>query len=487
MSAPSAITTELESAHECPDITLQDTQAVSSLPARPLVPPYALYPPLDPSKRQIRLLTIDKGHKLGLQAFDLDSCPPYTALSYVWGEPNPTRQIEINDLSVPIRPNLYDVLRVILLQIAGDVSPSSAAPRMVQDSRTVNGANVEPVQSCNLPRSSGIYHLWVDAICIMQSSIEERNHQVQMMGHIYMQAGLVLVWLGSSFNERVLQLPTESPVTELKDCLDAFLQSIYWTRVWCVQELVLGSTVGFLTSDIIVPFDLMDRYLRSRAGLPHHFPGYISTRRPIALEEKHQRSSGRGSYTLKAAVKQFRSLRCEHPLDEVFGLLSLVNWEGQPPLLADYSLSPSQLYDRLDCYAIQIHDLSTRLWRLIPPDALRATDHRESDDNWDNHWDDNWVSIKNDTKVSRETTPPGTFDFGGDFPSLSRTRPSKLFTSPYDDEHDIDENAPLIGFRRFRNRWDSPSVDLEVARPQEDQPGMWQMLKLCIRTWLCLP
>jgi len=38
--------------------------------------------------------------------------------------------------------------------------------------------------------------LWVDAICIDQSSINERNHQVKLMGDVYKLARRVLIWLG---------------------------------------------------------------------------------------------------------------------------------------------------------------------------------------------------------------------------------------------------------------------------------------------------
>jgi hypothetical protein len=39
--------------------------------------------------------------------------------------------------------------------------------------------------------------LWVDALCINQSHIDEKNHQVGIMGEIYSKAAWVLVWLGA--------------------------------------------------------------------------------------------------------------------------------------------------------------------------------------------------------------------------------------------------------------------------------------------------
>ena len=40
--------------------------------------------------------------------------------------------------------------------------------------------------------------LWVDALCIDQGSVQERNEHVKVMGKIYANAGIVRVWLGES-------------------------------------------------------------------------------------------------------------------------------------------------------------------------------------------------------------------------------------------------------------------------------------------------
>lgn len=43
--------------------------------------------------------------------------------------------------------------------------------------------------------------LWIDAICINQSSMEERGHQVQLMGDVYSKAQRTWIWLGESTPE----------------------------------------------------------------------------------------------------------------------------------------------------------------------------------------------------------------------------------------------------------------------------------------------
>lgn len=40
--------------------------------------------------------------------------------------------------------------------------------------------------------------MWVDAICIDQSSNDERGHQVELMGEIYKYASNVIIWLGEA-------------------------------------------------------------------------------------------------------------------------------------------------------------------------------------------------------------------------------------------------------------------------------------------------
>jgi hypothetical protein len=45
--------------------------------------------------------------------------------------------------------------------------------------------------------------LWMDSICIDQSSTKDRNHQVQLMGDTYTFAQRVLIWLGEDESLRI--------------------------------------------------------------------------------------------------------------------------------------------------------------------------------------------------------------------------------------------------------------------------------------------
>lgn len=95
-----------------------------------------------------------------LQHADLDAAPSYEALSYVWGNPNERHEFQCDDVTISSTSSLYTALLRL---------------RLADDARTI----------------------WADAICINQEDLDERAHQVTLMGRIYSQAESVVVWLGS--------------------------------------------------------------------------------------------------------------------------------------------------------------------------------------------------------------------------------------------------------------------------------------------------
>ncbi|KAF5725230.1 het-domain-containing protein [Fusarium mundagurra] len=132
------------------------------------------YRQLAPSLSQIRLLHLQplrtKDHRSSapwykcvslectFETVHLASSPPYEALSYTWGDEKASVRILLNGEEFSVRPNLANALAALRI----------SEPRV----------------------------LWVDALCINQEDIKERNHQVGMMRDIFRRAERVLVWLG---------------------------------------------------------------------------------------------------------------------------------------------------------------------------------------------------------------------------------------------------------------------------------------------------
>lgn len=94
----------------------------------------------------------------------LDDHVKYEALSYVWGAPTPGFAVSVGDKTLAVTPNCLEALRHL-------------RPRHRRRA------------------------LWVDAICIDQrkndQGTRDRNHQVPLMGKVYSEARMVLVWFGA--------------------------------------------------------------------------------------------------------------------------------------------------------------------------------------------------------------------------------------------------------------------------------------------------
>ncbi|KAK4545615.1 hypothetical protein LTR36_002568 [Oleoguttula mirabilis] len=127
------------------------------------------YQPLDPSKRQIRLIKLLSSDvqadgaaplKCVIKAHSLDSASIYDAISYCWGSSVDSRVIDVGGQLVPITRNLHAAL--VTLQ-------------MTETAHT---------------------WLWIDAISINQEDVDERNAQVPLMKDIFGQAETVHIWLG---------------------------------------------------------------------------------------------------------------------------------------------------------------------------------------------------------------------------------------------------------------------------------------------------
>ncbi|KAK5125155.1 hypothetical protein LTR85_000831 [Meristemomyces frigidus] len=118
---------------------------------------------LPPVLRLIRTVgNINTGVTYELKSFESGSLPPYVALSYTWGDVRKRALVFINGLQLRVTTNLF----VMLAQLP----------------RTTISSN----------------WLWVDAICINQEDVQDRNYQVQAMGSIFGKAWTTVIWLGLS-------------------------------------------------------------------------------------------------------------------------------------------------------------------------------------------------------------------------------------------------------------------------------------------------
>lgn len=170
---------------------------------------------LRPGTKSIRLLEIVPGRKdepikCTLSRHYLDNHPSYIALSYTWDSGGRKRHIECDGMRLEIGENLY---------------------RFLTEFRRKHYLRQYEVPGSNSSR------LWIDAVCINQKDLDERNEQVLQMRDVYTKADLVIVWLGmQQSHDELAFLLTRHPdllvVPGFRMALLRMLNKPYFTRVW---------------------------------------------------------------------------------------------------------------------------------------------------------------------------------------------------------------------------------------------------------------
>ncbi|KAI8292164.1 hypothetical protein K4K60_010602 [Colletotrichum sp. SAR11_57] len=161
---------------------------------------------------------------------DITYQPDYEALSYVWGDGSPSKHIFIEEHTVPITTNLHLAL-------------------------------------VHLRHSSEARTLWVDALCIDQSTHGERNQQVMIMGDIYKSARQVVVWLGEAADDSHLvfeHLKDKSakkswpnvakPTPRLRRAWLALITRPWFFRTWVIQEVALSRKAVVMCGEDAAPW-----------------------------------------------------------------------------------------------------------------------------------------------------------------------------------------------------------------------------------------
>lgn len=170
------------------------------------------YQPLRLRSNEIRLLRLNPVGKTidgagyspiiscTLRRADLDDAGEYDALSYVWGNRQEKKPILIDGKIFHVTVNLEAALR----QLAEELRQR---------------------------RSSHVW-LWVDAVCIDQSDLTERTHQVCHMSSIYRNAAQVMVWLGPGSSDSELAMATLRRIDELAEQS----RTKHWVRSWPMYQ-----------------------------------------------------------------------------------------------------------------------------------------------------------------------------------------------------------------------------------------------------------
>lgn len=168
--------------------------------------------------------------------------------------------------------------------------------------------------------------LWIDAICINQADILERNQQLRIMPHIYARAQTVLVWLGtedfvcagySKWDECFKQGAAGDDALGYDAFLDKLCTVDYWNRVWIIQEICKARKIEIHCGSKSVDWATFIY----RIG---QYGNQLANCVPLKLAKQMINKYGDG-YKLENLLKTHRNALCKDPRDKIYGFTGLAN------------------------------------------------------------------------------------------------------------------------------------------------------------------
>jgi hypothetical protein len=321
------------------------------------------------------LLTCDiQGHEVS-----------YQALSYTWGDKALTETILCAGGPIKITRNLRSAL-------------------------------------CRIRSKSESLLIWNDALCIDQTSPDERAEQIPLMSRIYSEAGTVILDLGKGEGtedddialaiQTIMATPVEkrtnihlhpSPLAHLglpgfpdpmwSSVLNKFFSRAWYQRIWCVQEAVLARNVTVLfgnhttTAEILTFVALLYAVSSETEARVHHQAtwdvssynpprmGSLSLlttmgRRVQRLQELAQIPDGSAPPTLSLCeLMKFTMLQeCTDRRDRIYALYGMADPDLAQMLPVSYTESIQDLETRLSAYLI---DAGNAVWALVHSGGIR--------------------------------------------------------------------------------------------------------------------
>ncbi|EXA33045.1 hypothetical protein FOVG_15848 [Fusarium oxysporum f. sp. pisi HDV247] len=317
------------------------------------------------------LFTVDLKKKSGATVAGSSKKAGYEALSYTWGDPEPTKRILVNGLPFWIAANLFAALRQLRLP---------ERPRV----------------------------LWTDAICINQNDLIEKAGQVGMMFSIYLKAYRVVVWLGQATNddeylfsllktygrEGMGGIRGEVEGPRARRAATKLIETKPWfQRTWTRQEVHAAHKVHVACGSQECSFEdfqfVMDRLLPDMDEIrdtfrPNRDPREraLSARRAYVFFKQHCEND---MYTEEGGFHQawFRMImrsslyEATLPQDRVFAVLGIIGemtkeaydvTEGFPEI--DYSKSVSTVFESFQKHTINISQTLASLQIFYDRDAV---------------------------------------------------------------------------------------------------------------------
>ncbi|KAF5674098.1 heterokaryon incompatibility protein het-6 [Fusarium circinatum] len=286
----------------------------------------------------IRLLELSPGNRLEILSgrlfevwWEQETCPPYSALSYTWADEN------------------------------GDTSLSNLifldeGQKVLRITRNCDRA----LRSLRHKSKSKL--LWVDSICINQSSPSERSHQVGLMKIIYSKATTVHSYVGETVcgddltGTEAMALLNDLQVNGILNLLsskktgnisvlDKFFARSYFARLWVVQELLLAQPITIHCGEISLKV--------TNESISQLYENGVKVPSWVRFAGKARSNTEPAPLDLRDLLAATSVCRVTDLRDKIFGLLGLISNVQASELSPDYELMVREVYIGVAAYLMQ--------------------------------------------------------------------------------------------------------------------------------------
>lgn len=309
----------------------------------------------------IRLLALDPELRDGRPQLSIKSCardeaPEYVSMSYCWGQDPESELIYLDGQPFGARPNLFQLL-------------------------------------LHLRHHCREYpewkYFWIDAICIDQTNIEEKNEQVRRMEDTYRKATTIAAWLGmpgeSKNKERTGR--DHTPKLASPALVGEIIDRPYWSRMWIVQELILAKDIILLYGHYRFPW-------KGIVGLRAWGTfGKAKWRNSAAMDligmtvgAQYTQKYGRA---LGELMRYLEHSEATDPRDRVFALLGLMEGEERQMLdtiFPDYTMSHEKVMLITMAYLKQIYAPRPFKWVVKPQQVWNHKVFGLNEETWRELW-----------------------------------------------------------------------------------------------------
>ncbi|KAF1927285.1 uncharacterized protein M421DRAFT_176132 [Didymella exigua CBS 183.55] len=350
-------------------------------------PPFE-HTPLSDRPHVIRLLKIQPGRWSDQIVCYLEDGDCYTsryeALSYTWGcELAFGTPCLVNNKMLPLTATLNRALRALRDEV---------------DVRTV----------------------WIDAICIDQQNVQEKNTQVGQMLKVYQNAQRVIVWLDVdswakpalesvkiAFNDIRQCLAGTEPDRDVTstETLNLLFRLSYWERMWIIQEIAANSNVVVQCRDCKIDWEVLYQFVMCGTAICSLPEGLRDFMRRVQMIRDS--SSTDPEYGLLSFVHDFRYSMATDPRDRLFALLGLVKGPHQLPVKVDYAASETDIWGDFTKNCL---DQYKSLNAIAMVDSLDRVGYKEMGPTWlaSGFGNSNFLPKRVDAKTVRQPLWLGT-------------------------------------------------------------------------------